>query len=156
MATIIGDLIDVFEKQILLYNDLLAISTEKKNVIVKNDLETLTTMNTVENSIISKVNRLEKQRLAIIKDICDVLSMNINTFTLTNLANSLNVEEDRVKVLDIRDRLNEIITTLNKVNEQNKNLIQSSLDYVNFSLNMIRSAKEPSGSGYENDIKKKY
>ncbi len=155
MATLIGDLIEVFEKQILLYDDLLAISNEKKHVIIKNDMETLTTMNTVENSIISKINRLEKQRLVIIKDICDVLSLNVNNFTLSELANSLNIEEDKQAVLEIRDKLNKIILELNTVNELNKTLIESSLEYINFSLNSIRSAQAPMATGYEDDIKGK-
>ncbi len=155
MATIIGDLIDVFNKQIVLYNDLLAIGNEKKNIILKNDVETLTTMNTVENNIISKVNRLEKQRIVIVNDICDVLSIKSDSFTLSNLAESLTVEEDKQAVLQIRDALNEIIFKLSKVNELNKTLIESSLDYVNFSLNTLRSVQEPMDTGYEKDLKNK-
>ncbi len=155
MATIISDLIEIFNKQIILYNDLLAISNEKKNIILKNDIETLNTMNTVENNIISKINRLEKERIVIINDICDVLSINADGFTLSSLADSLNIEEDKQAVLKIRDELNDIIGTLTKINELNKTLIESSLDYVNFSLNALRSAQTPMESGYEKDLKNK-
>ncbi len=155
MATIISDLIDVFNKQIVLYHDLLAIGNEKKNIIMKNDIDTLTTMNTVENNIISKVNRLEKQRIVIINDICDVLSIKADSFTLSNLANSLTIEEDKEAVLKIKDELNNIISELSRVNDLNKTLIESSLDYVNFSLNTLRSVQEPIETGYEKDLKKK-
>ncbi len=155
MATLIDDLIDVFDKQILLYNDLLAIGKEKKNVILENNIETLTTMNTVENTIISKINRLEKQRISVINDICEVLSINLDDFTLSNLSDSLNVEEDKNKVIKIKDELNAIIAELKKVNDVNKTLIESSLDYVNFSLNTLKSAREPIETGYENELKHK-
>ncbi len=154
MASIIDDLIDVFNKEILLYNDLLAIGKEKKNVILQNDIETLTTMNTVENTIISKINRYEKQRLVVVNDICEVLSINIDDFTLSSLADSLNVAEDKEKILSIKNELNSIIAELGKVNNVNRALIESSLDYVNFSLNTLKSAREPRESGYENELKK--
>ncbi len=155
MATLIDDLIEVFEKQIHLYSDLVAISVEKKHIILKNDIETLTTMNTVENSIISKINRLEKQRLEIINDISSVLTIDINNFTLSGLAEALNVEEDKQKVLNIKDEMNDIIEKLNKANETNRILVESSLEYINYSMNVIKSVQQPMETGYEQDIKKK-
>ncbi len=155
MATIMDNLTDILEKQILLYDDLLAISKEKKKVLLENNVETLTTMNTVENTIISKINRLEKQRLEVVKDICDVLAMNQKNFGLSELADTLNNEEDKNKILEIRERFNDITNQLNEANEVNKNLIQNSLEYVNFTINTIRSVNQPMETGYENEIKGK-
>ncbi len=155
MATLIGDLIEVLDKQIVLYNDLYEIGKEKKNIIIVNDLETLTTMNTVENTIISKINRFEKQRIEIIKDICDVLAIKSTNFTLTELAQTVTNADDKKDILEVRDRLNTVLDNLVVVNTVNKDLVESSLEYVNFSLNAIRSASQPMESGYENDLKKK-
>ncbi len=155
MATLIGDLIEVLDKQIVLYKDLYEIGKEKKNIIIINDLETLTTMNTVENTIISKINRLEKQRLETINDICDVLAIKSTNFTLTELAQTVTNADDKKDVLEVRDRLNDILDSLAVVNTVNRELVDSSLEYVNFSINAIRSATQPMESGYENDLKKK-
>lgn len=154
MATLIGDLTDNLNKQIDLYNDLLAIEIEKKNFIVVNDLDTLATMNTVENTIISKINRLDKKRLETVRDMCDVLSLDIKTFTLSNLCDALKMQEDKDAVLEIREKLNALMEELKKANNANKVLIEASLDYINFSLNAIKSIQEPMQTGYENDIKR--
>lgn len=155
MATLIDDLVEVFEKQIVLYNDLNVIGREKKNTIMQNDIETLTTMNTVENTIISKINRLEKQRIEVVKDICDVLSIKSSQFTLSHLIEVLTDEDDKKSILVVRDNLNNVLENLSEVNRVNKNLVESSLEYVNFSLNAIKSASSPIETGYENEVKSK-
>lgn len=154
MATLIGDLTENFNKQIALYSDLLAIEVEKKNFIVTNDLDTISTMNTVENTIISKINRLDKKRLEIVTDICDVLSLNLNEFTLINLCDVLSIQEDKDAILEIREKLGALMEDLKKANNINKNLIETSLDYINFSLTAIKSIQEPMQTGYENDLKR--
>lgn len=153
MSTLINDLTEVFDKEMLLYADLLAIGAEKKNIILKNDIETLGTMNTVESSIINKINRLEKERIVIIKDMCSVLSINPENFTLREIAETLTVEEDKQKILEIRDNLNDTMQKLGEVTQTNNMLIESSLEYIDFSLNIYRSANEPIDAGYEKEIK---
>lgn len=153
MSTLIDDLTEVFDKEMQLYADLLAIGAEKKNIILKNDIETLSTMNTVESSIINKINRLEKERIVIIKDMCSVLSINPENFTLKEISETLTVEEDKQKILEIRDSLNEMMQKLKEVTQTNNMLIESSLEYINFSLNIYRSTNEPIDAGYEKEIK---
>lgn len=155
MSTLIENLTDNLNNQISLYSDLVAIEIEKKNFIVTNDLETLSTMNTVENNIISKINRLDKKRIEITTDICDVLSLELDTFTLLHLADVLTVQEDKDLVVSIRIKLNTLMDKLKKANNVNKDLIQASLDYVNFSLTAIKSIQEPMETGYENDLKRR-
>ncbi len=155
MATLIGDLVETLEKQIVLYNDLYEIGKEKKKIIIDNDLETLTTMNTVENTIISKINRLEKKRVETVNDICDVLAIKTDNFTLTELSMNLSDIDDKKNVLEIREKLNEVSEKLSAVNTVNRTLVESSLEYVNFSMNAIKSAKQPLETGYEKDLKKK-
>lgn len=155
MATLIDELIDVFNKQLRLYEDVLAIGKEKKNVILKNDIETLAQMNEVESSIVNKLNRLEKQRLLIISDMCEVLDINKDTFTLKELSEKLTIEEDKEKILNIRDELNAMMKELRVVNELNQTLIENSLEYINFSLNLYQSGAGQMQVGYQDDIKKK-
>lgn len=155
MATLIDELTGILDEQIKLYEDVLAIGKEKKNVIIKNDMETLAKMNTVESSIVNRINRLEKQRLITIKDMCDVLSIKPEDFTLKQLADTLTVEEDKQKILDIRDKLNQIMAELATVNSINTALIESSLEYIEFSLNLYKSANQMQSAGYEEDLKNK-
>lgn len=155
MATLIDELIDVFNKQLRLYEDVLAIGKEKKNVILKNDIETLAQMNEVESSIVNKLNRLEKQRILIISDMCEVLDINKDTFTLKELSEKLTIQEDKEKILNIRDELNAMMKELRVVNELNQTLIENSLEYINFSLNLYQSGAGQMQVGYQDDIKKK-
>ncbi len=155
MATIIDELIEVIEKQIGLYKEIYAISSEKKNVIIINDLETLQNMNTVENSIVNQVNKLEKLRLSIVTDICTVLGLVEDEFTLTKLSEKLTTSNDKEKIINLRDEIRCIMDNIKAVNDLNSQLINNSLEYIDFSLNLMRNVGDNMSAGYDvNELRK--
>ena len=54
--------------------------------------------------------------------------------------------EDRKKLQAIHDKLKQTVHRLRDVNEQNKELLQESMDMVEFNMNVMRSAQVMSGS----------
>ncbi len=155
MATIIDELIQVIEEQIVLYKDIYAISSEKKNIIINNDLETLQKMNTVENSIVNQVSRLEKKRVGIVSDICMVLGIAESEFTLTKLSEKLTTEDNKADILKLRDEIRSIMDNIKQVNDLNNQLIKNSLEYIDFSINIMRSVGDNMSTGYDvNELKK--
>ena len=85
MASLIDELIDVLDKEEREYQDLILLSQEKTPVIVKGDLEKLQRITEAEQIVIGKINKLEKRRTEVVKDIALVL----------------NRDEETLKVLDI-------------------------------------------------------
>ena len=89
MASLIDELIDVLDKEEREYQDLILLSQEKTPVIVRGDLEKLQKITEAEQVVIGKINKLEKKRTEVAKDIALVL----------------NKDEETLKVLDIADLL---------------------------------------------------
>ena len=69
MASLIDELIDVLDKEEKEYQDLILLSQEKTPVIIKGDLEKLQKITEAEQYVIGKVNKLEKKRTEVAKDI---------------------------------------------------------------------------------------
>ena len=69
------------------------------------------------------------------------------TITLDEIEDSLKKQpEDRKKLQAIHDKLRKTVNRLRVVNEQDKELLQESMDMVEFNMNVMRSAQMTSGS----------
>lgn len=158
MASLIENLINVLEEENSEYETLLALSMEKTNAIVSGDVDALNELVANEQSIVERINKLEKKRTEATKDIAIVLSKKPEELTLGRLAELLSArkaESDAIK--DVHDRLKGTLERMVRVNESNKVLLQESIDMVDFELNLAQSLKQApatanySGNTYTND-----
>lgn len=155
MATLLEVLLDTINEEIKIYDELLAIGKEKKNIIIKNQVEVLKQMNTVEISLTNKLKKLSKKRLESFEDIKMVLGLT-GQATLSNIAQKLKDEKEKTELLKARDKLKEISIELGEVNQINRNLIGNSLDYIDFSINLIRqTSSDETGTYSKDDLKRK-
>lgn len=140
MASLIEELLATLEEQKENYADLLVLSEEKINVIAKNDIEMLTKITKAESVIVGSNQKLDKKREECVKNIGIVLNHNPDELTLTKIANLINNLDEKSAILKIKDELEKILVSLKSKNEINNQLIESSLDYVDFSVNLMRQA----------------
>ncbi len=152
MASLIIDLIDVLNEQLSNLHDMLGLSEEKKDVLIQNNLEQLQLINNLENTLINRNNKFDKQIVQLISDIALVLNLN-GSITLTTIANSVNSPE-KEQLLDIIGDLSVVLPKLQETNAQNRKLIEHSLDYIDFTVNLYSSAtvQEPTYSSPKSDL----
>ena len=86
MASLIDELIDVLDKEEKEYQDLILLSREKTPVIVKGDLDKLQKITEAEQFVVGKVNKLEKKRAEVVKDIAIVLGRDEDTLKVKEIA----------------------------------------------------------------------
>ena len=146
MAGMIDQLAEIMEEQAQKYGELLGLSEEKKEAIIKNDISTLQKLTNLENMVISQNNRLEKKRLSLGKDIAEVLGKKEDELDLNTLISLLPDQTDKDMLKNVGDRIREVVSNLKLANEQNNNLIQNALDYIEYSVNVMRSAANPERS----------
>jgi len=139
MASLMEELIDTLKKQRHNYEELLILSEEKKSIIIKNDISTLQKVSAAENTIIGRNQRLENEREKCVKNIAIVLNTKSEELTITKIAELIKNQKEHDELIAIRDELKAILEELKTKNERNKLLIDSSLDYINFSVNIVRS-----------------
>ena len=133
------DLISILEQEDSLYEDLLKLSMSKTPVLISGDLEALSRITEDEQEIVNKVNALDKKREEGMKDIANVLGKDVKTLKLTDLIDVLRsrpAEQNRLAA--IYDKLSD---TMKRTNEQNKELIESSLEMVQFDMNVLQAYK---------------
>ena len=140
MAGLINELLTVLNEQAENYENLLALSREKHQVLVENDVKSLQKITNVENIIVGNNQRLEKKRVKIIADISTVLGKNESDMTLTLLAKLIEQQDEHPALVEITHRLRATVEELKEINESNKTLLAFSLDYVDFTMNLVRGA----------------
>ena len=129
----INDLIDVLNGEMLLYKDLLDISSKKTDVIIHGKIQELDNMTKVEGSIICRLSKLEEEREKILSGYDDT-----GEITISELCKML-PEDDAKKLKKIQKEFESLLKALNDRNELNKSLLQQSIEYVNYSIGLISS-----------------
>ena len=129
MASLIETLIDVLDKENTEYQGLLKLSEEKTTAIVNGNVERLQEILGLEQRSIDKINKLDAFR-------------DENVGKIENIADMLSGQPKDAKALtDVHMKLKRTLDQLMKVNENNKMLLQESMDMIEFELNLAKNSK---------------
>jgi flagellar biosynthesis/type III secretory pathway chaperone len=142
MASLVEELITILKQQKQSYDELLILSNEKKSIILKNDIDTLQKITAAESTIVGRNQKLDQKREECVKNIGTVINRNPKELTITELAIVLKAQNETEELIRLRDGLKIVLEELKLKNDQNRQLLESSLDYVNFSVNLIRGKTE--------------
>lgn len=150
VASLMENLIAVLNQQYAEYVILLDLSQKKTTAIVENDLVNLQQITDEEQRIVGIINHYEAQRVEVMKDIANVINKDVETLKLTDLVQMLAPRPQEQKALtEIHDKLKDIALRMKRVNEQNKELLESSLEMIAFDLTLIQSMrKAPETANY--------
>lgn len=138
MPSLIEEFITILEEEHEHYDELLVLSTEKANVIRANDADMLQQITAAETAIMGRNQRLENKRQEVVNNIGVVLNYPPSELTLTKIAEIIENQAEHGPLIAVRDKLKETLEALKQKNELNRGLIQSSLDYIEFSVNLLR------------------
>ena len=141
MAGLINDLIDILNTAADSLNDLVELSKEKTGVIVANNMPELQKITELEQILTGRYQKLDRNRETLMQDMASVLNIKSDNVTLTILADAIKDQKEAPALLDVMQRLVKSAAALKEVNESNRALIDYSLDYLEFSLNVIRSTQ---------------
>jgi len=143
-----NDLITILQEQSELYQNLLALAEEKKDAVVHDDLVSLQRISSVENALIGKNNRLEKKRTMVTKDIANVLGREPEGLTLSALAEIMHGKPEGEQLSAIGEKIRDCIEQLRTQQELNRQLLHNALDFVEYTLNVVRDVPAEGPSIY--------
>ncbi|MEE3466894.1 MAG: flagellar protein FlgN [Eubacterium sp.] len=147
MASLMEELMETLKAEEKLYAELIPIEEEKTRAIVSNDLDKMQSITDQEREMVDKTTALEAKREEVAVNIATVLGKDPKTITLDEIEESLQKQpEDRKNLQAIHDKLKKTVHRLRDVNEMNKELLQESMDMVEFNMNVMRSAQMTAGS----------
>ncbi len=124
------------------YDNLLELSTKKKPAIISGNLEDLSKITDEEQIVASRISNLDNKRRGVIQDIANVVNRDVEDLILTNIIQMLEPRPvEQQKLAKVHDRLKAVVHKVRQVNEQNKELILSALEMIEFDINMFQALK---------------
>ena len=159
MASLIEELITVLGDEEKIYNEIIPIAEKKTQIIVNNDLRSLTSITEEEQVLVGKISKLEKKRQEVIRNIGVVMNKKeseLNFLSIINLIRGQEREQQELRV--IHDKLKSTIskkycilsTSRTMLNERNQMLIKQSLEMIDFDMNLLQSLRTSPGVGQYN------
>lgn len=158
MASLIRDLITVLKEEGEIYEYLLPMTREKKQVIIKNDLPSLQKITVEEQKAIEILNVLERRREEVIVNIGTVLGMDPDTMKISNIIEVLEKQPQEQKELrEVHTKLKETVEELKRLNDLNRALMEQSLEMIAFDLNVLQSMKSvPLSNNYNKHARQQF
>jgi flagellar biosynthesis/type III secretory pathway chaperone len=139
-------IIEILQKEQRYYKDLLELSNKKKSVIIGGQIPELEKIIKIEQNIIFDLGQLEKHREEELQKLCGLMQLDSGS-TMTELSSLL--PEQLAKLLKgLQQEMGSTIKELQSVNDINGQLIQQSLEYIEYTVNMITSTG-PANSLYD-------
>lgn len=153
MASLIDELISVLEQETEEYHQLIDVSSKKTKAIVKNDLEELRKITAIEQDFVSRLINLEKKRDDVTGDIALVLNRKKEEMTVRSLIPILQGQKEvHERLISVHDNIRRTLKDFQMVNEINKNLIQESLELIEFNMNLVTGMYQaPEVANYSRD-----
>ncbi|MGN0345685.1 MAG: flagellar protein FlgN [Lachnospiraceae bacterium] len=151
MASLMDNMISVLNKENEEYQILIGLSREKIPILIKGDLDALAKITAQEQDVVARIQKLEKERMQISKDIANVTNQSVEDMKLAALIDMMKTRPvEHEKLVRIHDELKQTMDNMVAVNNQNKELIKNSLEMVEFEINLLQSMKRaPETNDYD-------
>jgi flagellar biosynthesis/type III secretory pathway chaperone len=152
----VAAIIETLEQMVEAHEELLETARIKKHAIIANDLEQLTKHMMTENRLNKRIGQLETERgLESTKVMAAKGVYSRVAVTQKQLMSVVFEVEERLKLQQLHEQLSKVVKELVKVNEDNQQLLKQSLDFIQFSLEIIVSPEDESYT-YSNPVELKY
>jgi flagellar biosynthesis/type III secretory pathway chaperone len=148
MAGLVSSLIEVLKGQTELFREVIALSVDKKELIINNDIEKLKDIVKQENVIVPKLLKGDKDREKIMADISVVMNKKLEDLTLSFLSELMEGQPEHEALVKAIEEFAAAMGEMKAANDANKLLIENALDYIEFNINIIHSSLEAGPAGY--------
>ena len=154
----IKNLIDVLNKESSIYEGILKLSKEKTDVIVQGRVSELEGITRAEQTMILQLGKLEEEREALVGEYAAKLGRKPEDVTISELEKILPKEQSK-ELSECSKRMTGLFDNLRNASVMNSKLIKNSLDYIDFSINVLSNAGSSGDiygkSGQSNDASKR-
>ncbi len=154
----IKKLIDLLNKESAIYEGIMKLSKEKTDVIVKGRVTELEGITRAEQAMILQLGKLEEEREALVGVLAEQLGIKPEDITVSELEKILPKEQSK-ELKECSNKMTGLINNLRDSNGMNSKLIKNSLDYIDFSVNVLSNAGSSGDiygkSGQSSDAKKR-
>jgi flagellar biosynthesis/type III secretory pathway chaperone len=130
---------EVLGKECEVYEDILELSKSKKDAIMNGKISDLEKILAIEQTLLVKAGRMRNQREALTEHLAEergIDKQNVNISALLDVTN----EQEAAELDSTRKKFLDVLSRLDDSNKLNSTLIEHSLEYINFSINLLNFA----------------
>ena len=151
MASLMDNLLEVLREEEKTYRGLIELSREKKDVLIRADIDRLTEITEAEQNITSELHGMETKRREVISDMAVVLRKDKDELTIDRMLEILSKQpEEQQKLREVRDSLRKTLDEMSLVNAQNQLLLNQAMEMVEFDMTLFRSLRQaPETANYD-------
>lgn len=147
MSTFVSQFLLALSKECEIYEDLLVIAKDKRQIIIDGRTKDLDAMTKKEQALVLSLGKLEEIRAKIINEI--LKEKNLVSVNSMNELIGYFTDKERMEAATLRTKLKEIVEGIKNENDTNEQLLQQSLDIINFNLNLLTQVNDH--SSYRSD-----
>lgn len=138
MKDLLTGLIDVVQQELAIYQSILGKANQKKEALIKNDINMLEHIVARESGVVKTMQELEERREGLIRAIAQKHGLDEKKATLADIA-ALYPEKSET-LLKLKSDLGSVLAEIQKLNEANKALLDTHLQYTSFCINLLAGA----------------
>ena len=139
---------DTLESEREVHRELLEFSERKRTAITSNDVPTLDKIVKNEEVLLSRLNHLEKKRMDCVRDLATHEGRPAREIILQDFL-ELCDETQRNRLHELHLDLKSLLERQIAINETNKRLVESRLEYIRFSLETATGEGQSAYQTYE-------
>ncbi|MFD0680761.1 MULTISPECIES: flagellar protein FlgN [unclassified Paenibacillus] len=120
-----------------IHDTLFELAELKKQVLIRNDVEQLTQIVSKENKLVKQIGELDRQRVEVIGQFLIEKGYKPNPkVTVSDLTKIIFNIDDKKTLLGLQKQLLATIRKLRELNQLNQQLIEHSLSFIDYSLDL--------------------
>ena len=152
MRPLLLELCDMLDEQKSVLEVMLELSRVEKEIIISGEAPRLEAVVRQQFRELSKLNVIEKKRVAMHKAISEEFGLQSETVTLSAIAERAQPDEhDKIKQL--QSELSKLLERHADMNTENRELIKAHIEYSDAILNLVVGSEDPLNNFYEGDGK---
>ena len=143
MEHIVSRFMDVLSSQKEIHKRLVDLSEQKQEIIEKNDVTALDAVVKQEQRELTSLTSLEKRRRQLMEELSQKVNKPAGTIVLGDFL-TVSTPKQREKLEPLSHEISSLLSEQMRLNDINKRLVESRLDYVHFALDMLTDDNDPS------------
>jgi flagellar biosynthesis/type III secretory pathway chaperone len=130
-------IVEILQKQSEVYERLLELADEKTPVLVRNDVQQLNAIMLQERKLVKRAEELEVSRMTHTNIFFANMRSHYRLGKLTDLIKAVSNADEKVALNQYHRRLTELLDELKRKNDLNQQLIEQSLEFLDFSIQLL-------------------
>jgi flagellar biosynthesis/type III secretory pathway chaperone len=127
--------------------DLYSLASRKRDAVLKNNTDDLAGIVQLEYAQLSRMNHLEKKRLALLREGWGEKGPGMTVAMLAEEAG----DPMAARLRQVRQELLALMTRLKELNRENRTFVETQLEYTEMMLNLLGSPADPLNNFYGTD-----